>query len=452
MTVTITRPASGLGTDKAREIGAEAYTYLFPLVMMDATRRQMTNAEAGQRPGFGPMNGFTHMRAFPPPEFKTVPWANADTLYSLGWLDVSTEPQILSVPNAGGRYLLLPVQDMWTDVVAVPGKRTSGSGADSFALVGPGWHGELPSGVQRIDAPTPVVWVMGRTQTNGPDDYEAVRQIQDGYTVTPLSRWGQPPQPVRVTVDPGVDMATPPVEQVTALEAADFFAGAAELLKVHPPHVTDWSVLQRIRRIGLQPGRSFDMGALDPAVRQGLEEAPAAALAVMRAKVPHLAPSVNGWQMNTETIGVYGNAYLKRATLALMGLGSNPPEDAIYPLTFVDADGRPLTGEHTYVLHFDGGALPPAAAFWSVTLYDTDGFKVPNPLGRLALGDRDPLHYNADGSLDLVIQHEHPGADREPNWLPGPPSGPLALFLRLYEPKPEALDGRWAPPAARRTR
>src|SRR4051794_41391587 len=157
---------------------------------MEATRRQMTNAEAGQQVGFGPMNAFSHMRAFPPAEFRAVPWANADTLYSLAWLDLTTEPLILPVPDTGGRFYLLPMQDMWTDVVAVPGKSTTGTGGGSFAVAGRNWHGELPDGVGRIDASTPVVWVMGRTQTNGPADYEAVREVQDGFAVTPLSRWG----------------------------------------------------------------------------------------------------------------------------------------------------------------------------------------------------------------------------------------------------------------------
>jgi hypothetical protein len=169
----------------------------------------------------------------------------------------------------------------------------------------------------------------------------------------------------------------------------------------------------------------------------------------MQAKVPTLGRLVNGWQVNADTMGVYGNYYLKRATLAMVGLGSNPPEDAIYPLTFTDADGNPLTGEHDYLLHFDQQELPPVRAFWSVTLYDTDGFQVANPLNRCALGDRDPLHYNADGSLDLFIQHQSPGPEREANWLPAPP-GPLALFIRLYEPKAEVLSGTWAPPPVRR--
>lgn len=149
-------------------------------------------------------------------------------------------------------------------------------------------------------------------------------------------------------------------------------------------------------------------------------------------------------------MGVYGNFYLKRATLALVGLGSNPPEDAIYPLAFTDGEGKPPTGEGDYVPHFDAQELPPAEVFWSVTVYDRKGFQVANPLNRCALGDRDPLRYNADGSLDLFIQDDNPGPEREPNWHPAP-SGPMALFMRLYEPKAEVLDGRWSPPPVQRT-
>ena len=290
---------------------------------------------------------------------------------------------------------------------------------------------------------------MGRIQTNGPDDYSAVNQIQDGLRITPVSRWMNGPQPVTVTVDPSIDMTTPAVEQVNRMTAADYFAYAAQLMKVNPPHVTDWSMLARICRIGLRPGEDFNAEDLGPTVQEALDAAPAAGQPAMQAKFPTLAPQVNGWQMPIETMGVYGNSYLKRATLAMVGLGSNPPEDAVYPLTFVDADGQPLNGDNGYALHFDASALPPVDAFWSLTVYDTNGFQVANALDRRALGDRDPLHYGADGSLDLLVQHDHPGPHREANWLPAP-SGPLALFLRLYEPKATVLDGHWAPPAVQR--
>jgi hypothetical protein len=443
--------ASGdlLAGQEAEAIAVEAYLYLYPLVMMDATRRQMTNVEAGEQVGFGPMNTFSHIRTFPPAEFKAVPWPSFDTLYSSAWLDLTGEPLIVSAPDTSGRYYLLPMQDMWTDVVAVPGSRATGTQAGAFAIVPSGWQGELPTGAKRIDAPTPYVWVIGRTQTNGFEDYAAVHAVQDGLTITPLSRWGKEPQPVTVTIDPTVDMTTRPVEQVNQMPAAAYFAYAMELMKLHPPHVTDWSILARMHRIGIDPRKSFDSESLDPTIQQALNQAVRAGQQAMQAKVPTLGRLVNGWQVSAETMGVYGNYYLKRATLAMVGLGSNPPEDAIYPLTFADGDGQPLNGENDYVLHFDKNEVPPVEAFWSVTLYDRDGFQVANPLNRCALGDRDPLRYDHDGSLDLLIQHESPGPDQEANWLPAP-RGPLALFMRLYAPKPEVLDGRWEPPAVRR--
>jgi hypothetical protein len=170
----------------------------------------------------------------------------------------------------------------------------------------------------------------------------------------------------------------------------------------------------------------------------------------MKSKAPTLARVTNGWQMNTDTMGVYGNAYLKRAIIALTALGANQPDDAIYPLCIGDADGNPLRGEHKYVLRFSKAELPPVGAFWSVTMYDQEGFQVANPLNRFAIGDRDQLKFGPDGSLEIYIQHQSPGADKESNWLPSPSSGVLGVTMRLYAPKPEALDGRWNPPAVRK--
>jgi len=431
---------------EAHEIGIEAYLYLYPLVTMDVTRRVSTNAQPGARPGFGPPNVFSHVRAFPPGDFRVVVKPNFDTLYSIAWLDLSREPMIVSAPDTGGRYYMLQMLDMWTDVFAVPGKRTSGTAVGHWAVVPPGWKGTLPAGVGLIEAPAPTVWIIGRTQTNGPADYAAVNKIQDGYTVTPLSRWGQATAPVAAKIDPAVDMKTPPLHQVDEMSAAKFFAYGAELMTRNPPHVTDWSQLARMKRIGLEPGKPFDLAQADPAVRAALERVPQDALAAMKAKTKNLARVVNGWQTSTETTGVWGDDYLKRAVIAMTGLGINQPEDAVYPQATVDGDGKPLTGGSKYRLHFAKGQLPPAAAFWSVTLYDAEGFPVPNALNRYALGDRDALAYNADGSLDLYVQPGSPGAGKEANWLPSPASGAMALTMRIYAPKPEVFDGRWSPP------
>jgi hypothetical protein len=443
-------PAS-ITEQEARALGVEAYLYFYPLVTMDLTRRQMTNLQPGTKPGWGPMNSFSHMRAFPDAASRAVVRPNFDALYSIAWLDLTAEPMILSAPDTDGRYYLLQLLDMWTDVFAAPGKRTSGTTAGYFGVVPPGWHGQLPPGVEKIEAPTPYVWIGGRTRTNGPPDYAAVHRIQDGYTVTPLSQWGKQPRPARFTPDPTVDMQTEPLRQVNSMAAADFFAYAAELLKLHAPHPTDWSILTRMRRVGIEVGQSFAFEHLPLTVQHALAGVPAEALKKMRTKVPTIGRLVNGWSMMTNTMGVYGNSYLTRACIAMIGLGANQPEDAIYPLNVADADGAPLSGENRYVLHFAKDELPPADGFWSVTMYDAEGFPVANPLNRFAIGDHDALTYNADGSLDLYLQHESPGAERESNWLPAP-RGPLGVTMRLYAPKPEALDGTWNPPPVKRVR
>jgi len=432
------------------EIGVEAYVYFYPLVTMDVSRKQFTNIEAGKMVGRGPMNTFTHIRAYPTADLKVVVRPNFDTLYSLAWLDLTKEPLVVSAPDTEDRYYMLPMLDMWTDVFAVPGKRTSGTKPGNFAVVPPGWQGQLPSGVDKIQAPTPYVWVIGRTQTNGPKDYAAVHKVQDGYTVTPLSQWGKTPQPVKPGIDPSVDMKTPPLDQVNKMPAPEYFKYAAELLKLHPPHVADWSIIARLQRIGIEPGESLDYEGLDPRVRQALEKAATDGLKGMYAKIPTIARVVNGWSMNTDTMGVYGIYYLKRAMVSMLGLGANQPEDAIYPMNLGDADGKPLVGENKYVLHFNKEELPPVEAFWSVTMYDSAGFQVANPINRFAIGDRDQLKYNADGSLDLYLQNESPGPDKESNWLPSPAKGTLGVTLRLYAPKAQVLDGRWNPTAFRR--
>jgi hypothetical protein len=443
-----TPAAAQISADEAHAIGVEAYLYFYPLVTMDLTRRQLTNVAPGTGGLGGPPNTFVNIPTYPSADMKVVVRPNFDTLYSSAWLDLSAEPVIVSVPDTNGRYYLLPMLDMWTDVFASPGWRTTGTQAGSFAIVPPGWQpgaSKLPEGVQRIDAPTPYVWIIGRTKTDGPPDYAAVHQIQAGFKLTALSRWGKPPAPVAVRIDPSVDMKTPPKIQVDRMPADQYFAYAAEIMKLQPPHITDQPIIARMRRIGLAPGQSFDLDTADPTVKQALESAPAAAQALMAWKVRTLARVVNGWSMNTDTMGVYGNYYLKRAIVAQLGLGANLPEDAIYPLNIADESGRPLDGASDYTIHFDKAALPPVDAFWSITLYDQEGYQVANPLNRFAVSSWMPFKYNPDGSLDLYFQNRSPGVDKEANWLPAP-TGPFNLTMRLYAPRSDALTGKWNPP------
>jgi hypothetical protein len=441
--------AQSISADEAQAIAAEAYLYFYPLVTMDVTRKQLINSDPKTAGIGGPPNTFDNIQAYPTADMKAVVRPNFDTLYSSAWLDLTREPMVVSVPDTGGRYYLLPMLDMWSDVFASPGWRTTGTKAANFLVVPPGWNGNVLEGFTRIDAPTPHVWIIGRTKTDGPGDYAAVHEVQKGYKITPLSGWGKPPVAVTQTIDPSVDVKTPPKTQVDTMAGDRFFPYAAELLKVNPPHITDQPIIARMKRIGLEQGKSFDISKVDATVRKALEDAPAQAQKLMAWKVPTLARVANNWSMNTDTMGVYGNYYLKRAIIAQFGLGANLPEDAIYPVNVGDESGKPLDGANKYIMRFAKDALPPVEAFWSITLYDNDGFQVANPLNRFAVSSWMPFKRDADGSLTLYFQNENPGSDREANWLPAP-KGPFNLTMRLYAPKSEALTGLWDPPAIKR--
>ncbi|MEN6496618.1 MAG: DUF1254 domain-containing protein [Thermoguttaceae bacterium] len=420
--------------------GVEAYVYGFPLVLMEVSKRVMTHVPS-PTPSKAPINQFAHMQAFPTPDFKDVVSPNADTLYSSAWLDLSREPIVLHVPDTQGRYYLMPMLDGWTNVFASPGKRTTGTKAGDFAIVGPGWQGTLPAGVREIKAPTTMVWLLGRTQTNGASDFAAVHAIQRQYTLTPLSAFGNRYSPLpAVPVDPNVDDKTPPVEQVAKMDAATFFGMLADLMVANPPAAADAPMLAKLKQIGVVPGQKPD-----PVQMKSLDAAVKVAQAKMAEAARNPGPLENGWVVRRD-LGDYGTDYGKRAVVALIGLGANLSADAIYPYTEVDDEGRPLNGSRRYVIHFAKGQTPPVEAFWSVTMYDSHHFFVANPINRYAIGDRDALRFNPDGSLDLFLQHQSPGKEKESNWLPAP-AGNFNLIMRMYWPKPEVLNGTYKIPA-----
>jgi hypothetical protein len=436
---------------QALEAGAEAVAYGLPLVIMDLTRAKTTNVAKPE--GFAaPVNQFVHVREFPDASFKDVVRANVDTLYSSAFLDLSKEPIVLSAPDTKGRYYLMPMLDAWTNIFASPGKRTTGTRAGHFAITGPGWTGVLPKGVQELKSPTAMVWIIGRTQTNGPKDYKAVHAIQDGFKLAPLSAFGKPYKAPEGAVDPNVDMKTPPVDQLKKMTAEQFFNRMAALMKANPAPAADAPVLEKLAKIGIVPGEKFDSSKLDPAVAKGLEKSVAVALEKLGAAAQETGAPVNGWRIPPMVLGNFGTNYGARAVVALIGLGANLPQDAVYPSAYVDGEGKALSGANKYVLHFDKGATPPVNAFWSVTMYDPDSFFVANPINRYAVSSWMPFKRNADGSLDLYIQHESPGKDKEANWLPAPAGG-FNLTLRMYWPTdkaPSIIDGSWKPPAVTR--
>ncbi len=440
-----------IGEEEAREIAEETYAYAYPLVLMELTRRVATNVARpdGERLR-APVNQFAHATRVATSRFRDVVRPNSDTLFSMLWYDVGREPLVVTLPDTQGRYFVFPLMDMWTDVYASLGTRTTGAAPGDFAIVAPGWQGRLPPGVRRIASPTPVGWLVGRLQANGEADFPRVQGFQATSRAVPLSAWGRPWEPPAGRVDPAIDMRTPPVEQVQRLGPAAFYALFAELLKHHAPHAADYAMLLRMERLGLVAGQGFDLARAGPAVQRALARAADQGVPSIVRRGSGLRVVRNGWSTAEGKMGIFGADYLLRAFIAYRGLAGLPPEEALYPSTLVDHEGRPLDGAASrYVLHFGPGQTPPARAFWSLTMYGADQFLVDNPIGRYAIGDRDKLAYNADGSLDLVIQHESPGPDKEANWLPAP-AGPFSMNLRLYLPKAEATDRRWWPEAVRR--
>jgi hypothetical protein len=439
---------------EAFDLGVEAYIYGYPLVTMEMTRRVMTNA-ARPTGKHAPMGQFANLREYPTADFKDITTPNADTLYSLAWLNLAREPYVLSLPEEYLRYYLIPLLSGWTDVFQAPGTRTTGTKAQKYFITGPGWQGPLPPGLKQLKAPTNMVWILGRTYCSGsPADYKKVHAIQDQYQLAPLSAYGKPYTPPPGKVDPSIDMKTPVREQVNRMDAAAYFKLLAALLKDNPPARDDAPLVAKLAKIGLAPGQGFDLGKLDPAVARGLGAVPQAAQEKILAESKKVVVPVNGWSYSTK-VGVYGNDYLLRAITTYFGLGANLPQDAVYPISEMDAEGRPYDGAHNYLIHFDKDQLPPVKGFWSLTMYDAQYFFVANPLNRYTLSLRNNLMFNQDGSLDFYIQNESPGKLKETNWLPAP-KGKFVLILRLYwplePPKPSILDGTWKPPAVRLVR
>jgi hypothetical protein len=441
--------ASGqaLTPDDARTIGQEAYVYGYPLVTMEMTRRVMTNV--GRPEGTrAPMGHLVRMRAYPTAAFRDVTAPNADTLYTTGWFDVGREPWVLSLPDAAGRYYLFPMLDGWTEVFEVPGKRTTGTGPQRYAITGPGWSGTLPAGVTQYKSPTNLVWILGRIYCTGtPEDYDAVHKLQDAISVVPLSSFGRPYTPPAGAVNPSIDMKTPVRDQVNALDTNAYFNLLAALMKDNPPAADDAPIVAKMARLGIAPGQPFDFARLDPAVRQALQDVPRASIERITGQFRSAGEDVNGWVFTTKT-GLYGTNYLQRALITYFGLGANRPQDAVYPTSEVDAAGRPYSGANKYTMTFPSGRLPPVNGFWSLTMYDAEYFFMANPLNRYTLSQRNALKQNSDGSITLYIQSESPGPDKESNWLPAP-AGKFVLMLRLYWPKespPSIIDGTWKIP------
>ncbi|MFT7405992.1 DUF1254 domain-containing protein [Zhongshania sp.] len=420
-----------------------AYLYGYPLVLMSLTKETML-AEGGAQ-----LNTFNHIQDFPDHSFRNVVRPNVDTLYSIAWLDLSTGPIVLNVPDMGDRYYVMPLMDAWTNVFAMVGKRTHGTQAGRFLIAGPDWQGEVPENVELIPAPSNMVWIIGRIQTKGKQDIPAVAGLQKGFRLEPLesSLMASVPQPYSLATFSDhnkKDLAT----RLNEMPNIAFLAAMAELMAEQYPAAADADMIRSLEKIGVKPGQSVDASQYNFIQRRLID----LAVTMTKEKVAEELASdraiENGWSVIRDGIGVYHTNYPLRAGVSMVGLGALPPEEASYPNAISDSSKRALSGEHSYVIHFEPGQTPPVDAFWSLTMYDQHGFLVDNPIQRYAIGDRDDLHFNADGSLDILIQKAPPSGVNV-NWLPSP-AEQFALTMRLYSPRAEFLNGSWQlPPVTR---
>jgi len=489
-----------LHTEAAVRSAADAYIYGYPLITFDMARRQQTNVAVADAE-HAPMGQLIKMRSYPAVDNHCCAAPNADTLYTLVWLDVSSEPWIFTIPDMGERYYIMPMLDGFSEVIKVASSSATGSKPQTYAITGPGWSGTLPQNVTQVKSPTAIVWILGRIYSTGtPEDYDAVHTLQDNFTSVPLSAYGKPYTPPLATVDHDFDMKTSVRTQVNSMGIYEYFDYLARLLKSNPPKPEDAAMVKELAKIGLVPGKDFDPSKLSTLDKKAVEALPATAreklgmekqkhakphfsqglglvqgedfdtskLGLLDKKVIKLVPKIgllkmalrlkqqkttNGWLYFTEGVGNWGTDYLVRGMANLLGPGWNRPEDAVYPISQKDAKGNAYDGaKYKYVMHFDRGGLPPVDAFWSLTLYDKDLFFVPNSINRYNLSQRNTFATNEDGSVDFTIQAESPGEDKEANWLPAP-KGEFKLVLRLYGPPksaPTILDGSWTPPPVKR--
>ena len=432
----------------------EAYTFGYPLVTMELTRRVITNVAAvgGLK---GPMGQIIPAREYPNASFRDITAPNADTLYTAAFFDVGKEPWVVSIPAMDGRYGLFPMLDGWTTVFQAPGKRTTGTGAQTYAITGPGWSGKLPTGVTEYKSLTSLVWLLGRIYCTGtPEDYKAVHALQDQLKLVPLSAYGKDYTPPAGVVDPSIDMKTPVRDQVNRMDAVEYFTLLCELMKTNPPAKTDAPMVEKMATIGIVPGQSFDKSKFNPDFAKRVPQVAFDRIMLHFKFSDGDVKNVNGWGFTTKT-GLYGVNYIQRALITAIGLGANRPQDAIYPTSLKYAGGligRDYMGDEKYVITFKKGLTPPVNGFWSLTMYDANYFFVDNPLNRYSISARQALKANPDGSIDLYIQNESPGPDKESNWLPAP-KGKFLLMMRLYWPKeknPSLINGSWELPPVKK--
>lgn len=411
-------------------LARDAYLFAHPLVIMEVTG---SLSEKGV---------LIKKRDFPDASFRRVVRPNVDTLYTSGFFNANDGPWVFQMAENAKRYEVMQFMDGWTNVFASIGTRTHGTGGGSYFIVGPDWDGEIPEGLEIIRSPTDIVWMIGRTQTNGPQDLPLVHSLQDGLTLRTYADWkvGKPEQ--QPTISTSTRESTAKI--VRELSAREYFQKFAKLLETNPPSSADEPMITRLSSLGIHAGAEIDWNVVE---HLGVRVGRWLAHSMVKNRLEEERKATKGWIVPDPILGDYGTDYQFRAVVSMVGLGANKREDAVYLQGKSDSNGEILEGSKRYRIHFAKGQTPPVSAFWSVTAYGADHYLIDNPINRYSLGDRDPLEENPDGSLDIWIQADPPAEDKISNWLPVKRGEPFLMSTRLYWPKEAVLSGEWTMPA-----
>lgn len=437
-------------TENAYSLALQAYIYGFPYVYNAYTRYKWTNIpQDPKHVPYAPVNHFWHAPELLDATYRDGGCPNNDTLYSVAWVDLSTEPVILTVPDIPAeRYWTFELISFTSDNFAYVGHRV-GSKGGNYALIGPEWHGNLPEGVTAVtpSSSTPWILILGRTLVDGVEDLPAVHALQAQYKLTPLSYWGNP--------DPQLPERRDVYKPAVALSGTGDPLGPWKTLNAmlaeNPPPAHHAVLLKQFATIGIGPG--LDVEQQPEAVKKALQRVLGVGIPLLRQQFMSglWAKFVNGWRYPPSTIGRFGDEFLKRAAdQSLVGITANDPEEAVYLVNLTDDSGEPLTGAHAYEVTFNKGSEPPVYGFWSISIYGADYNLIPNRINRYSIGNRTPgVKKNADGGTTFYFKNESPGLDKESNWLPTG-SGAWFPILRMYEPNPEVVKAEWRCPPIKR--
>lgn len=433
----VAQPANvKLHADSVLAIASDAYLYAMPLVYTDATRVKTDI----------PDNAFEHLKVFPDHTFKAVVKPNNDTNYSLAFLQLQDDAVVIDIPDTKGRYYVVPFSDGWTNYFSIVGKRTTGTKAQRYVVTGPNWKGTVPKGLTEVKSPTNLVWIISRIQVNSKkDQQEFVGPLQDQLKLTSLSKWEKKDYSDSKTVKKVYfswkqeQFSKGVVDAIQQLSIEEYFNYFNALLADNPPYAADSAVIDRISKIGIGKDLRFSKTYFDEETQIALDSVASS----VYQKLHSIRSDSNFKLPKKPKYGDYGTDYLFRATVAYFGIGALPPSEAVYYEIRRDSDKKLLDGKNSYVIRYEKDQLPPANAFWSLTVYDARGYLSDNEIKRYAIGDRDNLRFNADGSLDIHLGNSKPTDDKVSNWLPAP-ADTFTLSLRVYVPDEQIVENRYS--------